>query len=220
MNSRKIAVTCLIVLVSFTGVSQIVGAGIQPKVTFSRHINVTQGIPKKFARTAESFLASPGVELYADYSLAQRLRLRLNAGLETRGFVTNYPTVSLENRAQKYQHISTSLSLLYYLRKEAAIKPYLTGGIHSGYLIKTVVDDELNSTHGNFYTPTNLDHTDYAHFNLSYTGGFGIDFHEKLWLECTYNRDILAPLQNAEYKVFNSMYSFNVGINLLNWFKK
>ncbi len=220
MNFRKIVVSITILITSFPINAQIVGAGIQPKVTFSRHINVTQGIPKKFARTAESFLSSPGIELYADYSLTQRLRLRLNAGLETRGFVTNYLPVSLENRAQKYRHISTSLSLLYYLRKEAAIKPYFTGGIHSGYLIKKEVDDELIATESNFHTAAAIDHSDYAHFNLSYTGGFGVDFNEKLWLECTYNRDLIAPLQNTQVKVFNSMYSFNVGINLLKWFKK
>ena len=72
MNSRKKAVTCLIVIVSLSGVSQIVGACIQPKVNVSRQINVVQEIPKKFARSAESFLFSPRCELFADYSVSTR----------------------------------------------------------------------------------------------------------------------------------------------------
>jgi len=38
----------------------------------SRQINVVQEIPKKFARSVESFLSSPGCELFADYSLSTR----------------------------------------------------------------------------------------------------------------------------------------------------
>ena len=55
-----------------SGVSQIVGAGIQPRVTVSKQINVVQEIAKKFARSAESFLSSPRGELFADYSVSTR----------------------------------------------------------------------------------------------------------------------------------------------------
>jgi hypothetical protein len=220
MKSRKIVVTSLIVLVSFTGVSQIVGAGIQPKLTVSRQINVVQEIPKEFARSVESFLSAPGCELFADYSLSTSWRLRLKAGVETRGYVSQYPGISVDQRAQKFKHISTSLSALYYFRKDAPIRPYLLAGVHSGYLYQSEVIEELIKIEGTYYTPANINHSDYAHINLSGTGGLGIDFHDKLWLEFSYNRDLIAPLQNAELKAFNSMYSFNVGINLLNWFKK
>lgn len=146
--------------------------------------------------------------------------MRLKAGLETRGYFSQYPGISVDRLGQKFKHVSTSLSALFYFRKDSLIRPYLLAGVHSGHLYQSEVVEELITLDGTYYTPANINHSDYAHFNLSGTGGFGIDFHGKLWLECSYNRDLIAPLQNSELKAFNSMYSFNVGINLLNWFKK
>lgn len=144
----------------------------------------------------------------------------MKAGLETIGYFSQYPGISVDRRGQKFKHVSMSLSALFYFRKDSLIRPYLLAGAHSGHLYQSEVVEELITLDGMYYTHAKINHSDYAHFNVSGTGGFGIDFHGKLWLECSYNRDLIAPLQNSELKAFNSMYSFNVGINLLNWFKK
>lgn len=203
-----------------TANAQLTGAGIQPKMNFSRHLNVELGIPKRLARSIEGRLASPGIDLFADFRLAEKWTFRTKAGVETKGFVSHHFIYSGEERAQKYHYVSADLNLMRKWGTNKKVQFYNYVGLTTGYLFKKQASELSYFEAKTFGNGARLTYENYAKFNLGAVGGAGLSFNNVLWLEMEYNRDILAPINQADLKVYNTVWSVNVGVNLLKLLQK
>lgn len=212
--TKKVVVLTLLFM-SSNGFSQVTGAGIQVKYNFARHLNVIQNIPKRFARTAEDVLATPGIDIYGDYSFGNNWFFRGKAGIETKGFVGQITHPSYENESYRFRYRSADLSIGRRYGQGTAIQAYNYLGLSVGnnykrevevlgFWAQPIVDPDL---------PLNFN--DYARWTLGMTAGFGLSFDDVLWLELEYNRDIIAPLQTPDLHIYNLVYSVQVGVNLL-----
>lgn len=199
---------------------QLSAVGIQPKLNIARHLNVVQTLPNRLARSAESYLSSPGIDAYADFNMGDKWNLRVKAGVETKGFVSNYYILGLDERAQKYHYITTDLNVMRKWGNNTRIQPYNYLGLTTGYLFKRQVK-VLSPVEAKWLdTGAFLTYESYSKLNLGLTVGFGLSFADVLWLELEYNRDVLATINQSNVKVFNTVYSVNVGVNLLKLFQK
>jgi hypothetical protein len=200
--------------------AQLTGAGIQPKMNFSRQYNVVRDMPMQHAITAQGRMSSPGIDVFADFNIGEKWTFRAKAGVETKGFVSDDYFYDVTNRVQKFHYVSTDLNVIRKWGEKTKVQPYNYLGLSTGYLFKRTgeVASPLEST---WLDENNqLTFEDYSKFNLGFNAGFGLSFNDVLWLELDYNRDILAPLKQGNLKVYNTVYSVNVGINLLKLLKK
>ncbi|NOQ71534.1 MAG: outer membrane beta-barrel protein [Crocinitomix sp.] len=214
----KFKITCVVFtfLCFFQNANaQLTGAGIQPKMNFSRHLNVEQNIPKRLARSVEGRLAAVGIDAFADFNLGEKWQFRVKAGVETKGFVSDYYIYQLDERAQKYHYVSTDLNLVRKWGDNKRIQPYNYLGLTTGYLFKNGSKTLPFYEAKTFGNGARLTYEDYSKLNLGFNLGVGLSFDDVLWLELECNRDILAPINQADMKVYNTVYSVNVGINLI-----
>lgn len=219
----KFKILCTAIL--FAGISQFANAqlsavGIQPKMNFSRHMNIEQTVPLRLARSVEGFLSAPGIDAFVDFNLGDKWKFRAKAGFETKGFVSSYFAYELNERAQKYHYVSNDLNIIRNWGKNKKIQPYSYLGVTSGYLFKDNAKVLAEYQAKIFPNSVSLTYDNYSKFNLGFNLGIGLSFNNVLWLELEYNRDILAPINQTDIKVFNTVYSVNVGINLLKLFQK
>ncbi len=219
----KFLLSCLVftfLCYSQNASAQLSAAGVQPKMNFARHLNVVQNIPKRLAKSVENRLASPGIDLFADFNIGEKWNFRVKAGVETKGFVSNYFIYELDERAQKYHYVSTDLNVMRKWGENTKLQPYSYIGLSTGYLFKMQARVLADYEAKWLDEGVSLTYDDYSKFNIGFIGGMGLSFDDVLWLELEYNRDILAPINQADLKVYNTVWSVNVGINLLKLLQK
>lgn len=222
---RLIVATTLII--AFNVNAQISGAGIQVKVNSSSQLHK---IPNdfKYGRTGTGSLITLGGDLFVDYSLNKKLKVRLKGGYEQKGFV-NYglqgsaegTTIKTKLDQGNFHSISSDLVLNYYFSK-MNIKPYALIGISTSYLLNRsyVINTANPFSHIFAVEDFNEKFKSYSDFNIGAVVGAGIDFKNIIWIEAEFNPDLISPVITNDLKIKNHTFSINIGINLLELFKK
>jgi hypothetical protein len=211
----KVAVIAFSLQLTSISFAQINQAGIQMKYNFARHLVVQKNTPKKFARTAQNILASPGIDLFMDYSMNDQWSVRTKLGLETKGFVGNFTPYIIDQSAYKYHHASLDLSVLRYYG-QGALRFYNYLGITSGYQFTSQVPPlEGVYQHNSTITEEYQKFYDYQKVGLGGVLGIGMNVNNFMWLELEYNRDVLASIETETAREYNLVYSVQVGFNVL-----
>jgi len=224
----KKSIVIVLAFTCFTGITQISGYGIQLKSNLSNQF--TKVLIGSSGTSIERDLFSFGGDLYLDYKLSDKFTLTSKFGYEQKGFseklhigfgepIGNY---NVTNK-YKFNYSSIDLSLKYYLN-DHNIKPYITAGVSTGYLLSKHLKTDLTSidsfTESLFIGDFNTKYDSYSKINFGFLAGFGLKYKNLFWAELEFNRDILSPIKTDVLLVKNRVYSLNLGINILKLVKK
>ena len=219
MSRLSIGLLVCFVLSYFHGISQISGFGFQPKQHFARQINILQTVSKNFARTTDQILSKSGIDLFVDYDLGQKWKIRMKLGYESKGFSTNHVDFLESGGHFEFNYVATDLNVIRYWGQGKKVQPYNFAGLSLGYLVnqKTWGPPLYDPTyHGPSYPK---DYDSFSAFNFSYVFGFGLSFDQVMWLEFERNGDLIPSYRSEDLNIRNVVTSISVGINLLKLFK-
>lgn len=210
-------IVLLLGLIVSTGVTaQITGLGIQPKINFSSQLFIDQNVKLKHGIYGTDYMSSAGFDVFTDYKIGERFKLRGKLGIESKGYANKGIAIYGNSISHNiYRYVSLDLGLTYDVFKWDNMALYVTGGLSNGYVFSRI--RSVESAHS--LIPPALN-SEYDAYNLGGIIAIGYNVGDVMWLEAEWNRDILAPLNSQQLKVYNSVYSVNVGVNLLKFFKK
>lgn len=216
-HSWKWSGIIFIVLLAFSSnsFSQITGAGIQPKYNLSRQLNLDQDQALEHAISVQDYIFTSGFDAFIDVALGDKWTFRGKAGYETKGFY-GYLTYPYSYDKHKFNYVSTDLNVLRKWGNSEKVQVYNFLGVTAGYLVS-----RTGGRYPVWLPPQTYEIMDgYSRFNLGLLGGVGLSLSDVCWFELEYNQDVLAPLNHADLKVRNTVFSANIGVNVLKLIKK
>jgi hypothetical protein len=222
---KRVMATVAIIAILNTN-AQITAAGLQIKGQTSSQIYHNPQTPQH-GISGTRYLNSIGGDLFVNYTLSKRFKIRLKGGYEEKGATQEnnfyFPDASIGKLKEitKFNYISTDITINYNLTKKE-ISPYIFTGISTGYLLNILYIPNTGNNHWDQIKTTDFTETykTYSDFNLGGVIGAGLDFNNKFWIEFEFNPDLILSLKTSDFVAKHNSSSINLGINILKLFKK
>ena len=212
MKIQKVLGTAFICM-SLNSNAQISGFGIQPKIQFSTQTHHNPEKPKDGV-SAEQGLTSYGIDAFLDYQLSDKWKLRIKSGIETKGYESRYHNSSSPEKVidqYLFKYISMDAQSIYNFKSLGPITPTISAGLSTGYLFSKPENSWEYETFGEPFEHFD----DFSSFCLGTTLGLGFHVNDIVWIDCEWNRDLIASIQRNNLVKRNRAYSINIGINVL-----
>lgn len=223
MKIQQIVLSVILIISSGISYAQISGFGIQSKLNISRH-HYNNPLQPKHGISATENLLSFGADIYGDYKFTNAWTLRLKVGYERKGFSGfEYQTIgeNLFEPKYKFDYISTDILINYHLiQLDPLLKIYPIAGFSIGYLFNLNAPTTIFDLPPYDQSLQYFNYDNYSNINLSAILGIGIFVKDIIWAEVELNKDLMSPIKTESLSVRNRVISYNVGINLLQLFKK